>query len=84
MNVEVIFLNSLIILILSLISFFLIRAFLKFFRQKKRLNQKDVSKVGFVVDTISWNLYQNSRKRRKKLERASPKGGRQGKHYRRL
>lgn len=67
MNVEVIFLNSLIILILSLISFFLIRAFLKFFRQKKRLNQKDVSKVGFVVDTFH-ELVSKLKEKEKELE----------------
>ncbi len=67
MNVEVIFLNSLIILILSLISFFLIRAFLKVFREKKRLAQKDVSKVGFVVDTFH-ELVSKLKEKEKELE----------------
>lgn len=67
MNVEVIFLNSLIILILSLISFFLIRAFLKIFREKKRLEQKDLSKVGFVVDTFH-ELVSKLKDKEKELE----------------
>ncbi len=67
MNVEVIFLNSLIILILFLISFFLIRAFLKIFREKKRLEQKDLSKVGFVVDTFH-ELVSKLKDKEKELE----------------
>lgn len=67
MNLEVIFLNSLIILILSLISFFLIRALLKIFREKKRLEQKDLSKVGFIVETFH-ELVSKLKDKEKELE----------------
>jgi PAS domain S-box-containing protein len=67
MNVEVIFLNSIIILALALISFFLIRTLMKFFRDKKRLEQKDLSKVGFVVDTFH-ELVSKLKDKEKELE----------------
>ncbi len=67
MNVEIIFFNFIILLILALIVFFLIRAFLKIYSTKKKLNQKDLSKVGFVVDTFH-ELVAKLKEKEKELE----------------
>lgn len=67
MNIEIIFFNSIILLILALISFFLIRAFFKVYSRKKNLDQKDLSKVGFVVDTFH-ELIAKLKEKEKELE----------------
>src|SRR4030042_6219361 len=52
MKSETIFLYSVVLLIIILVLFFLIRTFIRFYAKKKNLEKKDVSKVGFVVDTF--------------------------------
>ncbi len=47
-----IFLFFLLFFFAALISFYLLRALLRFYRSKSKGNKEDVSKVGFVVDTF--------------------------------
>jgi PAS domain S-box-containing protein len=52
MNAETIFLYSIVFVIATLAFLYFLRRFIKFYSEKKRLEQEDVSKVGFVVDTF--------------------------------
>jgi len=52
MNEGVIFFYSVIFLIATIVCFYLIRMFARSYKVKKGLEQKDSSKVGFVVDTF--------------------------------
>lgn len=52
MNAETIFLYSIVFVIATLAFLYFLRRFTKFYSEKKRLEQEDVSKVGFVVDTF--------------------------------
>ncbi|MEW6570080.1 MAG: ATP-binding protein [Nitrospirota bacterium] len=45
-------LYSVILLLIVLVSFYLMGTFMKFLKEKKRIDQKDLSKVNFVVDTF--------------------------------
>lgn len=67
MNLDAFFLNSILLLVLALISFFLVQALIKFLREKKKLEHKDVSKVGFVVDTFH-DLVSKLKDKEKELE----------------
>lgn len=52
MNAETIFLYSIVFVITTLAFLYFLRRFTKFYSEKKRLEQEDVSKVGFVVNTF--------------------------------
>lgn len=52
MNAETIFLYSIVFVIATLAFLYFLRRFTRFYSEKKRLEQEDVSKVGFVVDTF--------------------------------
>ena len=52
MNEGIIFFYSVLFLIAAIVCFYLIRIFVRSYRVKKSLEQKDASKVGFVVDTF--------------------------------
>jgi PAS domain S-box-containing protein len=52
MNAETIFLYSIAFVITTLAFLYFLRRFTKFYSEKKRLEQEDVSKVGFVVNTF--------------------------------
>jgi len=52
MNAEIIFLYSIVFVITTLAFLYFLRRFTKFYSEKKRLEQEDVSKVGFVVNTF--------------------------------
>jgi PAS domain S-box-containing protein len=52
MNAEAILIFSSIFILLILIFLYLLRSFLRFGIEQKRLDQKDKSQVGFVVDTF--------------------------------
>jgi PAS domain S-box-containing protein len=51
MNTDILFVSS-ILLIVIIISLYLIRLMMRFYRTKKSLEEKDESQVGFVVDTF--------------------------------
>jgi two-component system, NtrC family, sensor histidine kinase PilS len=52
MNNETIFFSAIIFLIIGIILFYLLRIFIRFYKTKKAIDRKDVSEVGFVVDTF--------------------------------
>ena len=52
MNAETIFLYLFVFVIATLAFLYFLRRFTKFYSEKKRLEQEDVSKVGFVVNTF--------------------------------
>jgi PAS domain S-box-containing protein len=67
MSVEVFLLNSTIFLIVSVICLFVIRKIIRFQRIKKPIEQKDLSQVGFVVDTFH-ELVSQLKEKEKELE----------------
>jgi PAS domain S-box-containing protein len=67
MSVELFFLNSIIFLIAGIIFLFLIRIVLRFRRASNNIEQKDVSRVGFVVDTFH-ELVSQLKEKEKELE----------------
>ena len=67
MSVEVFFLNSIIFLIVGIAFLFLIRKVVSFRRENKGIEQKDVSEVGFVVDTFH-ELVSQLKEKEKELE----------------
>ena len=67
MSAELFFLNSIIFLIAGIIFLFLIRIVLRFRRTSKNIEQKDVSRVGFVVDTFR-ELVSQLKENEKELE----------------
>ncbi len=58
---------SVIFLMSGLIFFFLLRMFIRFYKVKKRLEQKDVSQVSFVVDTFH-DLVSQLKEKERELE----------------
>lgn len=60
-------LYSVIFLMSGLIFFFLLRMFIRFYKVKKRLEQKDVSQVSFVVDTFH-DLVSQLKEKERELE----------------
>ena len=67
MSVELFFLNSIIFLIAGIIFLFLIRIVIRFRKTSKNIEQKDVSRVGFVVDTFH-ELVSQLKEKEKELE----------------
>ncbi len=67
MDAGIIFLYSIIFLIGLLLSLSIMRIFIKFYRVKKSLEEKDASKVGFVVDTFH-DLVSQLKEKEKELE----------------
>jgi two-component system sensor histidine kinase PilS (NtrC family) len=52
MKADIIFLYSVIFLIVAAVFLYLLRAFIRFYSGKKKLEREDVSQVSFVVDTF--------------------------------
>jgi two-component system, NtrC family, sensor histidine kinase PilS len=52
MKNEAIFFSAIIFLVIGIILFYLLRIFIRFYKTKKAIDRKDVSEVGFVVDTF--------------------------------
>lgn len=52
MSNEWIFFYAILFLVTGVILFYLLRIFIRFYKTKKALDQKDTSQVGFVVDTF--------------------------------
>lgn len=52
MKTEIIFLYSVILLIVIVVFLYLLRAFIRFYSEKKRSEREDVTHVSFVVDTF--------------------------------
>lgn len=67
MDAGIIFLYSIIFLIGIFLSLSIMRIFIKFYRVKKSLEEKDASKVGFVVDTFH-DLVSQLKEKEKELE----------------
>ncbi|MCX5718092.1 MAG: ATP-binding protein [Nitrospirae bacterium] len=67
MSPELAYLPIFIFLIVIFIFFYLLKAFLKFGSQKKKMEQKDTSHVGFVVDTFH-ELVSKLKEKEKELE----------------
>jgi PAS domain S-box-containing protein len=67
MKTEIIFLYSVISLIVAIVFFYFIRTFIRFYSDKKKLERKDVSQVGFVVDTFH-ELVSKLKEKEKELE----------------
>lgn len=67
MDSGLIFFYSIVFLIILVASLFVLRILLRFYRAKKNLEQKDVSKVGFVVDTFH-DLVSQLKEKEKELE----------------
>ncbi|MDO8746115.1 MAG: PAS domain S-box protein [Thermodesulfovibrionales bacterium] len=67
MSAETEYLLLFIFLIVIFIFFYLLKAFLKFGSQKKKMEQKDTSHVGFVVDTFH-DLVSKLKEKEKELE----------------
>lgn len=67
MDAGIIVFYSIIILIGIIVSLYLIRIFIRFYRVKKSLEQKDVSKVSFVVDTFH-DLVSQLKEKERELE----------------
>src|SRR3989304_1913929 len=67
MSPELAYLPFFIFLIVIVIFFYLLKAFLKFGSQKKKMEQKDTSHVGFVVDTFH-ELVSKLKEKEKELE----------------
>jgi PAS domain S-box-containing protein len=66
MNIEIL-LVSLILVIAIIISLYLIRLTMRFYRTKKSLEEKDASQVGFVVDTFH-DLVSQLKEKERELE----------------
>jgi PAS domain S-box-containing protein len=67
MNEGVIFLYSVIFLIAAIVCFYLFRILMRSYKVKKSLEQKDSSKVGFVVDTFH-DLVSQLKEKERELE----------------
>jgi PAS domain S-box-containing protein len=67
MKTEMIFLYSVISLIVVIVFLYLLRTFMRFYSGKKKLERKDVSQVGFVVDTFH-ELVSKLKEKEKELE----------------
>lgn len=67
MDSGLIFFYSIVFLIILVASLFVLRILLRFYRAKKNLEQKDVSRVGFVVDTFH-DLVSQLKEKEKELE----------------
>ena len=66
MNAEILLVSS-ILLITVIISLYLIRLAMRFYKTKKSLEEKDVSQVGFVVDTFH-DLVSQLKEKERELE----------------
>lgn len=66
MNTEILLVSS-ILLITIIISLYLIRMTMRFYRKKKSLKEKDASQVGFVVDTFH-DLVSQLKEKERELE----------------
>ena len=67
MRIEVFLLNSTIFLIACIICLFVIRKIIRFHRMNKTIDQKDLSQVGFVVETFH-ELVSQLKEKEKELE----------------
>ncbi|MEW6054467.1 MAG: ATP-binding protein [Nitrospirota bacterium] len=67
MDSGLIFFYSIVFLIILVASFLVLRILLRFYRTKKNLEQQDVSRVGFVVDTFH-DLVSQLKEKEKELE----------------
>ncbi len=67
MKTEIIFIYSVISLIVIIIFLYFLRTFIRFYSDKKKLERKDVSQVGFVVDTFH-ELVSKLKEKEKELE----------------
>ncbi|MBM4135534.1 MAG: PAS domain-containing protein [Nitrospira sp.] len=67
MNTEMLVVYSFLLLIAIIILFYLVRIFTRFHSGQKRLEKKDVSQVGFVVDTFH-ELVSKLKEKEKELE----------------
>ena len=67
MTPELMILYSIFILIIAILIFYLIRMFIKYFSAKKKTEEKDMSKVSFVVDTFH-ELVAKLKEKEKELE----------------
>ncbi|MEW6418092.1 MAG: ATP-binding protein [Nitrospirota bacterium] len=67
MKTEIIFLYSVIFLIVVIVFLYFLRIFIRFYSDKKKLERKDVSQVGFVVDTFH-ELVSKLKEKEKELE----------------
>ncbi len=67
MKTEIIFLYSVIFLILVIVFLYFLRTFMRFYSDKKKLERKEVSQVGFVVDTFH-ELVSKLKEEEKELE----------------
>jgi len=67
MTPELMILYSIFVLIIALLIFYLIRMFIKYFSAKKKTEEKDMSKVSFVVDTFH-ELVAKLKEKEKELE----------------
>ncbi|MFZ6017696.1 MAG: two-component system sensor histidine kinase NtrB [Nitrospirota bacterium] len=52
MKTEIVFFYSLIFLLAVLVFFYILRTFYRFYKERERLKHRDISQVGFVVDTF--------------------------------
>ncbi len=67
MTPELMILYSIFILIVAILIFYIIRMFIKYFSAKKKTEEKDMSKVSFVVDTFH-ELVGKLKEKEKELE----------------
>ncbi|NWF98400.1 MAG: PAS domain-containing protein [Nitrospirae bacterium] len=67
MTPELMILYSIFVLIIAILIFYLIRMFIKYFSAKKKTEEKDMSKVSFVVDTFH-ELVAKLKEKEKELE----------------
>jgi len=66
-GIELIFMYSVVLLIAGVLSLFFIRILMRYFRAKKNSEQKDTSKVSFVVDTFH-DLVSQLKEKEKELD----------------
>ncbi len=67
MNVELIFLYSVLFLFAGIVVFYLLQTVIRYYKIKKRLKHEDLSRVGFVVDTFH-ELVAKLKEKEKELE----------------
>ena len=66
MNTDILFVSSLLLMVI-IVSLYLIRLMMRFYRTKKSLEVKDESQVGFVVDTFH-DLVSQLKEKERELE----------------
>ncbi len=67
MNTETIFIYTLILLVSAMAFLYLLRRIMKLREEKEKIKHKDMSKVGFVVETFH-ELFSNLKEKEKELE----------------